>query len=81
MDKIIMAILALLVGIVLGVIIILVVNYFRGKSNENKATKIIDQAKKEAEKQKRDALLEIKEESYRLKKETEKFAEWLRSKK
>ena len=72
MDKIIMAILALLVGIVLGVIIILVVNYFRGKSNENKATKIIDQAKKEAEKQKRDALLEIKEESYRLKKETDK---------
>ena len=47
MDKIIMAILALLVGIVLGVIIILVVNYFRGKSNENKATKIIDQAKKD----------------------------------
>ena len=72
MDKVIMAILALLVGIVLGVIIILVVNYFRGKSNENKATKIIDQAKKDAEKQKRDALLEIKEESYRLKKETEK---------
>ena len=66
MDKVIMAILALLVGIVLGVIIILVVNYFRGKSNENKATKIIDQAKKDAEKQKRDALLEIKEESYRL---------------
>ena len=72
MDNILTAILALLVGIVLGVIIILVVNYFRGKSNENKATKIIDQAKKEAEKQKRDALLELKEESYRLKKETEK---------
>ena len=72
MDKILMAILALLVGIVLGVIIILVVGYFRGKRMENKATKIIDQAKKDAEKQKRDALLEIKEESYRLKKETEK---------
>ena len=72
MDNILTAILALLVGIVLGVIIILVVNYFRGKSNENKATKIIDQAKKEAEKQKRDALLELKEEYYRLKKETEK---------
>ncbi len=72
MDNVLTAILALLVGIVLGVIIILVVNYVRGKNNENKATKIIDQAKKDAEKQKRDALLELKEESYRLKKETEK---------
>ncbi len=72
MDNVLTAILALLVGIVLGVIIILVVNYFREKNNENKATKIIDQAKKDAEKQKRDALLELKEESYRLKKETEK---------
>ena len=72
MDKTLVFILALLLGIVLGVIIILVVNYFRGKNNENKANKIIDQAKKDAEKQKRDALLEIKEESYRLKKETEK---------
>ena len=72
MDNVLTAISALLVGIVLGVIIILVVNYFRGKNNENKATKIIDQAKKEAEKQKRDALLELKEESYRLKKETDK---------
>ena len=72
MDNALGFILALLLGIVLGVIIILVVNYFRGKNNENKASKIIDQAKKDAEKQKRDALLEIKEESYRLKKETEK---------
>ena len=72
MDNVLGFILALLLGIVWGVIIILVVNYFRGKNNENKANKIIDQAKKDAEKQKRDALLEIKEESYRLKKETEK---------
>ncbi len=72
MDKTIMAILALLVGIFLGVIIVLVVNYIRNKNNENKATKIIDQAKKEAEKQKRDSILELKEESYRLKQETDK---------
>lgn len=72
MDKTIMAILALLVGIFLGVIIILVVNYIRNKNNENKAAKIIDRAKKEAEKQKRDSILELKEESYRLKQETDK---------
>jgi len=72
MDNPIVTILALLVGIFLGVIIILVVNYFRGKMLENKATKLIDQAKKDAEKQKRDSLLELKEESYRLKQETDK---------
>jgi len=58
-------ILALLVGIIVGAIIILVVNFIRNRNNENKAGKMIEQAKKEAEKQKRDALLELKEESYR----------------
>ncbi len=72
MDKVVIAILALLVGIVLGVIIIIVVNKARGKSAESKAAKLIEQAKKDAEKQKRDSLAELKEESYRLKKETEK---------
>ena len=65
-------ILALLIGIILGIIVMVVVNYFRGKSGEKKATKLIDQAKKDAEKQKRDALAELKEESYRLKQETDK---------
>ena len=72
MDKTLVAILALLVGIFLGVIIILVVNYVRGKSVEGKATKLIDQAKKDAEKQKRDTLAELKQETYRLKQETDK---------
>ena len=72
MDKIVVAILALLVGIVLGVIIIIVANKARGKSAESKAAKMIEQAKKDAEKQKRDSLAELKEESYRIKKETEK---------
>ena len=51
MDKA-MFILALLVGIIIGAIIILVVNFIRNKNNENKASKMIEQAKKEAEKQK-----------------------------
>jgi len=66
------AILAFVIGIILGIIIILVVNYIRNKSEEKKATNLIDQAKKDAEKQKRDTLLELKEESYRLKQETDK---------
>ena len=72
MDNVVVVILALLVGIFLGVIIFLVVNYLRGKSVESKTTKMIEQAKKEAEKQKRDSLAELKEESYRLKQETDK---------
>ena len=56
-------ILALLIGIILGIIVMVVVNYFRNKNGESKATKLIDQAKKDAEKQKRDALAELKEES------------------
>ena len=72
MNNSVDVILALLVGIFLGVIIFLIVNYFRGKTTENKATKMIEQAKKEAEKQKRDSLAELKEESYRLKQETDK---------
>ena len=43
-------VLALLVGIIVGAIIILVVNFIRNRNNENKAGKMIEQAKKEAEK-------------------------------
>ena len=67
MDKTLMVILALLGGIILGVISMIVLSIVRGKNAENKATKMIEQAKKEADKQKRDSLLELKEESYRLK--------------
>ena len=72
MEFNLMTILALIVGIVLGVIIILVINNLQNKKAEKKAEKLIEQAKKEADKQKRDALLEIKEESYKLKQETDK---------
>ena len=72
MEFNLLTILALLVGIVLGVGIVLVINMVRGKNGENKANKLIEQAKKEADKSKRDALLEIKEESYKLKQETDK---------
>ncbi|HAB66266.1 MAG TPA: ribonuclease Y [Firmicutes bacterium] len=72
MEKTTMTILALLVGIFLGVIVMIVISYLRNKSGESKATKIIEQAKKEADKQKRDALAELKQESYRIKQETDK---------
>ena len=55
-------ILALLLGIILGAVIILVAGFIKNKNSESKASKMIEQAKKEAEKQKRDSLLELKEE-------------------
>ena len=72
MEFNLLTILALLVGIVLGVIVILVINAIRTKGTESKANKLIEQAKKEAEKHKRDSLAELKEESYKLKQETDK---------
>jgi ribonuclease Y len=72
MDKNPMAILTLLIGTILGAVIIIVINLIRNKASENKANKLIDNAIKEAEKRKRDSILELKEESYRLKQETEK---------
>ncbi len=72
MEFNLMTILALIVGIVLGVVVVLIINSVRNKGTESKANKLIEQAKKEADKSKRDALLEIKEESYKLKQETDK---------
>ena len=47
MEFNLMTILALLVGIVLGVVVILVINAIRNKGTESKANKLIEQAKKE----------------------------------
>ncbi|MCI8393871.1 MAG: ribonuclease Y [Bacilli bacterium] len=65
-------ILTLMIGIFIGMILISIINYFRGISAEKKADKFLEEAKQEAEKLKRDRLLEIKEESYKLKQELEK---------
>ena len=64
-------ILTLLIGLFLGAIIVAIINYVRNKSNENKANKLIENAKKEADKHKRDSLLELKEESFKLKQQTD----------
>ena len=67
-----MPILTLLLGTLLGVVIAIIFNIIRNKTTESRANKLIEDAKREAEKKKRDSLFELKEESYRLKQETEK---------
>ena len=72
MDYKVIAILALLGGLIIGIIATFVAFMIRERKAISKAAKMIEQAKKESDKQKRDTLLEIKEESYRLKQETDK---------
>ena len=65
-------ILFLVVGLVIGVVITIALVITTGFGAGKKAEKIISDAKKESERNKRDTLLELKEESHRLKLETDK---------
>ena len=66
-----MSILTLIIGLIVGAIIVFVIFTIINKKRVNKANKLIEDAKKEADKQKRDSLLELKEESFRLKQQTD----------
>ncbi len=72
MDFNVMSVLTLIIGFFVGFAIILIVNVIKNNQNENKANKLMEDAKKEADKYKRDSLMELKEESFRLKQETDK---------
>ena len=65
------SILTLVIGLVLGAIVVSIIYMILNKKSANKANKLIEDAKKEADKQKRDALLELKEESFKLKQATD----------
>jgi len=72
MEFNLMSILTLVIGFFVGFGVILIITVIKSNQNENKANKLIEDAKKEADKHKRDTLMEIKEESYRLKQEVDK---------
>lgn len=72
MEFNLMSIITLLVGLVVGAIGVFVVTLMIGASAGKKAEKLLKDARKEADKHKRDSLLELKEESFKLKQETEK---------
>lgn len=67
-----MSIVTLLIGLVIGAVIVVFVAILFGANARKKADKLLKDASREAEKHKRDALAELKEESYKLKQETEK---------
>lgn len=70
MDMI-FSILLVLIGLFVGIIIILIFNYFKGNLAATKAEKLIENAKKEADKAKRESILESKEEIHKLKLEAD----------
>lgn len=70
MEKLASTILILFLGTIIGAIITIFINYIKGISVQKKTNKLLEDAKKEAEKHKRDTLLELKEESYKLKQQT-----------
>ena len=72
MNEMIFSILLVLIGFFIGTIAIIIVNYLRGISTTSKIDKMLDNAKKESERIKRDSILETKEETYRMKTDAEK---------
>lgn len=72
MDKTMLSILLAFVGIVVGIGIMMLINYLKGNTAKMKADGLLEKAKREAEKTKRDSILETKEEIHRLKMDADK---------
>ena len=72
MNSILFSILLVIIGLFVGGIAVILFNYLRGVSACGKADEVLKQAKKEAEQLKRDYILEAKEESHKIKIETDK---------
>ena len=71
MENIGYSILLIIVGLFLGALLILLMNKLRILNSGKEADKLIERDKKEAEKLKRDKIIELKEESYKLKQDTD----------
>lgn len=72
MDNSLFSILLLLIGLFVGFGVAFLLSYFRVNNASKKVEAMINQARKDAEKVKRETILEQKEESHKLKIETEK---------
>ena len=72
MNNMIFSILLIISGLIVGFGISFIINLLRGNIASKKAESIINQAKKDADKIKRDSILEQKEESHRLKMDLDK---------
>ncbi len=71
MNDVVFSILLVVIGLFLGAILVIVYNKIKYNNTEKEADKLIADAKKEAERLKRDNILELKEESFKLKQQTD----------
>ncbi|MEG1597155.1 MAG: ribonuclease Y [Bacilli bacterium] len=67
------SVLLVIIGLAIGIVISFFLQYIKEDGANKKADQIIEKSKKEAERIKRDHLLEAKEESHKLKLETDTF--------
>ena len=67
MNNIVFSILLILIGLFVGIIFMIILNSIKLMNASKKVQNLIDNAKKEADKLKRDSILEAKEENHRLK--------------
>jgi len=72
MNDTFFSILAFVLGLIIGIVLLLIINYLKNKKREKTADSIIEKAKKEADKIKRDSLFETKEDIHKLKLEADK---------
>ena len=72
MEQVLWSILFLILGIFVGIGFYMFISHIKGNTASKKREKLLEDAKKEAEKLKRDCLLEAKEESYKLKADVER---------
>lgn len=72
MEQMLFSILLVLLGLFVGIMFMILINYLKGNLAAKKVEALLERAKKDADKIKRDYLLEAKEEAHRLKIETDK---------
>lgn len=72
MENVSFSILLVIVGLFVGIGLITIINYLRGTTVSSKVDKMLEKAKKDAEKIKRDQILEAKEEAHKIKMDTDR---------
>ena len=72
MNSLSFSILLVVIGLVVGIVVSLIINFLKGNNASKKAEKLINQAKKDIEKLKRNAAIEQKEEAHKAKMDLDK---------
>ncbi len=72
MNQMILSIFLILIGLIVGFGLTVIYNSLREKNTTDKINKMLEEAQKNADKLKRDAIMEAKEKNYQLKNEVDK---------